>query len=93
VLARIHARKGRSARVSEELAELRSLPADTYVPSYALATVDAALEDRDAAFEQLERAWKERSHWMCFLRVDPAVQALRDDSRFDELLARMNFPG
>lgn len=92
VLARIHARAGRRAQVLEELEGLRSLPADTYVSAYAVATVHAASGNRDAAFEELEKAWKERSHWMCFLRVDPAVQALREDPRFDELSARMNFP-
>jgi tetratricopeptide (TPR) repeat protein len=92
LLARAHARAGRRTEALAQISQLRDLRAETYVPAYALATVSAALKDPDAAFRELEKAWAEQSHWMSFLRVDPALDPLRADPRFEALAGRMNFP-
>jgi eukaryotic-like serine/threonine-protein kinase len=91
-LARAQARAGRTEETAKALGELRSLPPEIYVPAYALATVEAALGNFDSAFRDLERAREERSHWLTFLRVDPAVDPLRRDSRFEALVGRVE-PG
>ena len=87
--ARAHARAGRTAEAAGELEELRSLPRETYVPAYTLATVEAALGNATAAFQDLERAREERSHWLMFLRVDPALDPLRADQRLEALARRV----
>jgi hypothetical protein len=46
----------------------------------------AALGDRDRAFARLEKAVEERSHCLTLLLVDPGVDPLRSDPRFDDLL-------
>ena len=53
-----------------------------------MATVYAALGDSRSAFEWLDRALDERSHSIALLRVDPALDPLRRDPRFDALLSR-----
>jgi eukaryotic-like serine/threonine-protein kinase len=88
-LARVHAGAGRTEEAAKALGELRSLSPETYVPAYALATVEAALGNTDAAFRDLERAREERSPWLTFLRVDPAVDPLRQDSRFEALVGQV----
>jgi eukaryotic-like serine/threonine-protein kinase len=45
--------------------------------------------NKDKAFECLERVYKNRSLWMAYLKVDPRLDALRDDARFDELVRRV----
>jgi hypothetical protein len=40
----------------------------------------------------LDKAFAERSNWLVWLRLDPRFNGLRSDSRFVELLGRMNFP-
>jgi len=41
---------------------------------------------------QLEQAYQDRSFWMAFLKVDPEMDSLRSDPRFQDLMRRMNFP-
>ncbi len=47
---------------------------------------------RDQAFAWLEKAYQERSRPMAYLRAEPALDPLRSDPRFQDLLRRMNFP-
>jgi hypothetical protein len=52
------------------------------------ALVLIALQELDGAFALLDRAFAEREHSIAFLRVDPALDPIRSDPRFDELVAR-----
>ena len=71
---------------------LREIAEKQYVPSYNFAIIYAGLGDRDKAFEWLEKARKERSGFLPFLKVEPALDLLRGDSRFHDLLRRIGFP-
>ena len=58
-----------------------------------IATVYAGLGDKDKAFEFLEKAYQIRSTDLpYFLKADLRVDSLRSDSRFRDLMRRMNFP-
>ncbi len=61
-------------------------------PSVRLAMVHAQLGERDAAFQWLEQAYGDRATPLINLKVHPAWDPLRDDSRFKDLLRRLNFP-
>jgi TolB-like protein/DNA-binding winged helix-turn-helix (wHTH) protein/Flp pilus assembly protein TadD len=63
-----------------------------YSPSYDLAQSYVALGQLDRAFEWLERAYRERDWRMISIGIDPAMDPLRADPRFQSLLRRMNFP-
>jgi len=52
----------------------------------------AALNKNDEALRYLEDAYRDRAAWMIFLKVDPRLDNLRSDPRFQDLLRRMNFP-
>jgi TolB-like protein/DNA-binding winged helix-turn-helix (wHTH) protein/Flp pilus assembly protein TadD len=68
-------------------------PANTYAnAAYQTAALAAHLEEKDDAFQFLERAFDERSFWMPFLNVDPLFDSLRADPRFRDLLGRIGFP-
>ena len=60
-----------------------------YVPSYLIALVHAGLNDKDGAFEWMEKAYAERSMYLVYLAVEPALDPLRSDPRFGQLLRRM----
>ena len=47
-----------------------------------------ALQDFDGAFAFLDRALADRAHSIAFLRVDPALDPIRSDPRFEALAAR-----
>ena len=60
-----------------------------YVSSGELATLYAALDERDQAFALLERAYAKHDPQLRFLNADPAFDLLRDDPRFQDLLRRV----
>ena len=61
--------------------------------AYPFATMYAALGERDAAFEWLERAFADRDPMLPSVNVDPAFDALRSDPRFADLLGRLGLAG
>jgi hypothetical protein len=71
------------------LDQLNELSKREYVSPYRIAAIHAGLNDREQAFEWLERAFKERDAWMIWLKVDPVLDDLRADLRFQELLRRV----
>jgi tetratricopeptide (TPR) repeat protein len=60
-----------------------------YVSAYYLAYVYLALDDRDRALSALERDYQQRSPSMTYLKLDPALDHLRDDPRYQVLLRKM----
>jgi hypothetical protein len=62
------------------------------VGTYEVALVYAGLGEKDQAFEWLERAYRVHDKGMLFLKIDPPLDPLRSDPRFQDLLRRVNFP-
>jgi hypothetical protein len=60
--------------------------------AYGAALVHSGLGEKDEAFRSLERAIDLRAPLVILLKVDPKFDSLRQDSRFQNLLRRMNFP-
>ncbi len=56
---------------------------------YLGAAFNAQAGNKDKAFEYLERSFQRRELWMSMLRVDPRIDSLRDDLRFESLLSRV----
>jgi len=83
-LARAHARLGNKERAMTILNELKKR--DNPVP---IAQVYAELNDKESAFEWLEKAYQRRSAWLGALKEDPRFDPLRLDPRFEDLLRRV----
>jgi len=75
-------------RKDEARALLRGLEA----PAFSAALVHAALGETDDAFAALGRAVDRREDAVVSLLVNPRVDSLRGDARFDALLRRVGFP-
>ena len=84
-LGRVHAMTGDRAAAEAAIAELHERSKDTFVSPYALATIYAALGDTGEAITQLEKAFDDRSYWIIYLNVDPALDALRHLPAFDAI--------
>jgi tetratricopeptide (TPR) repeat protein len=56
---------------------------------FDLARLYALRDEKDAAFEALNRSFEKREWYMVTLKVEPAFDNLRGDPRFDELLGRI----
>jgi TolB-like protein/DNA-binding winged helix-turn-helix (wHTH) protein/Flp pilus assembly protein TadD len=89
--AHVLARLGRADEARGILGALESLSPGRYVPPFSIALVHAGLDERDATFEWLERAYEARDVHLVFLPVDPRWDAYRSDPRFTALVARCGF--
>ena len=87
----VYAKLGRAEEAREVLNTLEALSHERYVPPDAMALVHAGLNQRDAAFEWLERAYEAHDVHLIFLPVDPKWDAFRTDARFLALLSRCDF--
>ena len=90
LLGHTYAAAGRTAEARVILQQLEAASKEKYVPSYPVATIYAALGEKEEALEQLEKAYDERDAWMDYLAIDPRLDSLRSDARFTKLLSRMN---
>jgi TolB-like protein/Tfp pilus assembly protein PilF len=89
LLGHAYAAADRRSEAEAILERLNTLSRTTYVPSYGVAAIYAALDRKDEAFAELEKAYKERDSWMDYLGLDPRLDALRGDRRFADLMQRM----
>jgi len=84
-----YARAGKSDEAHAVLSQLNALSKQKYVSPYDLAMVHVGLQEADEAFAWLERALEQRSLWLGYLNVEPQLDPLRSDQRFQELLRRV----
>jgi serine/threonine-protein kinase len=89
LLGHVHAVSGRRDEALEVLKELKEKSEREYVPSYYFALVYLGLDEKDQAFKWFERAYRERSTHLVWLKVDPIFDGLRSDPRFTELIRRI----
>ena len=57
-----------------------------------MAIIYALLGDKDAAFEWLEKAYRDGAYGMLFLKVSPWFDDLRSEPRFQDLMRRVGLP-
>ena len=72
--------------------ELKQLSAREYVPSTSIALIYAGLGENDQAFAWLDRAYEERAFQMQWIKIEPRLDGLRPDPRFQDLMRRVGLP-
>jgi serine/threonine protein kinase/tetratricopeptide (TPR) repeat protein len=72
--------------------DLKQLATQKYVSPYFLAGIHIGLGENERAMECLEKSYEERSQWLLYLHTDPAMDALRGNAHFRELLQRVGLP-
>jgi len=82
---------GNRAEAERLLSRLDSISKRHYVCPYEMATAHAILGNKDKALDWLSRGLKERSACMPDLKVDPRLDSLRSDARFQEFLMQVGF--
>jgi len=91
-LADVYARAGKRSEAKKVLSDVEQLAKRRYVCAYEIAVAYLSLGEKDRAFEWLERGYADRSECMVLLKVDPRVDRLRPDPRFQELMQRVGIP-
>lgn len=84
-----YALSGQRGKAEQILSELETRAEKTYVSAFDLAVLHFGLGNTDVGFDWLQRAYHERAVWLAFLKVDPMLDAVRDDGRFRKLLTQM----
>ena len=87
-LARGYAAAGKKAEALKIYEQLKH-PGERYVSPYWMAQISAELGQKKEALEWLEAAWVGRACWMTILSVDPALDPLRADPRFQDFVRRI----
>jgi len=91
-LAHTYGKAGRAGDARRVLDELTELAKHKYVAPHFFAGIHLGLGQHDRAIEFLEKSYAEHCHWLIYLHIDPSMDDLRDDSRFEDLLKRVGLP-
>jgi TolB-like protein/Tfp pilus assembly protein PilF len=65
---------------------------EQYISPVVFAIFYTDLNEKDKAFEWLEKAYEEHSTWLINLKTDPQFESLRSDPRFADLVRRIGIP-
>ena len=91
-LAHTYGKSGRTPDARHVLDDLTELAKGKYVAPHFFAGIHVGLGDHDRAMDFLEKSWDERCHWLIYLHIDPSMDDLRGDPRFQNLLKRVGLP-
>jgi hypothetical protein len=94
-LGHCYAASGKNAEALKVLDQLKEQSKPGKVCPYARAMICAGLGKKDQALRWLQRACNEcgcLGQALTYLKVDPRLDSVRSDPRFQDLVRRMNFP-
>ncbi|MBA2527038.1 MAG: protein kinase [Pyrinomonadaceae bacterium] len=92
LLAHAYAASGQRYEALRMLDQLKGISKQRYVSAYSFALVYAGLGERDQALQWLEQGYQNRDWQTSHLKVDPMLDNLRPDPRFNDLLRRAGLP-
>jgi serine/threonine-protein kinase len=92
IRASVYGRGGRREQALEIVNELKRRQAQRYTPAFAIAMAYAGLDDADAMFHWMEKAYEEREPVLPIINDFPLFDPYRSDPRYQDLVKRMNFP-
>jgi TolB-like protein/Tfp pilus assembly protein PilF len=89
-LGHLYAKMGDTQKARAILADLRRPHPGMYLSPYNLALVHLGLGEIDDALRELERTYEARDGYnIAFINVDPMLEPLRSDPRFQALAAKV----
>jgi tetratricopeptide (TPR) repeat protein len=91
-LAHTYGKCGKTKEARQLLRNLTELATHKYVTPHFLAGIHIGLGENDRAIEYLEESYREHSPWLVYLHIDPSMDDLRNDPRFQDLLRRVGLP-
>jgi TolB-like protein/Flp pilus assembly protein TadD len=88
-LANTYARAGQPAKANELIARLEDHVKKDGIGRYEIALAYTGLGEKNEAFKWLEDAYRARDVGLVYLKVDPCLDPLRSDPRFNDLMRRL----
>ena len=93
LLGRALAVSGNRTEAMKILEQLNTISKERYVSAYSFALVHLGLGDKDEAVRYLEKAYEDRAgELLRYIRVDPLLDPLRGDPRFEALVHKIVGP-
>jgi tetratricopeptide (TPR) repeat protein len=93
LIAHAYAKLGERDQAMELLANLQQVATHRYVPAGSFAAIYMALGEKDKAIQYFERAYQDHAGSdIVGLKVDPLLDPLRGDPRFEALVAKILAP-
>jgi tetratricopeptide (TPR) repeat protein len=92
-LGNAYARAGQRREALQSISKLKQSVAEKEIGSYEIAIVYIGLDCKDDAFTWLAESYKLRDKNFTYLLFEPALDPLRSDPRFQDLLRRVGLAG
>ena len=90
VLGRAYGLSGNKMEAEKILDQLKKLSQERYVSAYSFALIYLGLGDKEEALRWLEQSYQDRAGSdIGFIRVDPLLDPLRGDPRFEALAEKI----
>src|SRR5262249_50950851 len=91
-VAKVYGQSGYHAALVKRVELYKQLAKRRYVDPGYIGYQYAKLEDKDQAFAWLEKAYAEKAGSIQFIKTAQAMDSLRPDPRYTDLLKRMGLP-
>jgi serine/threonine-protein kinase len=92
LLGHVYAKSGRRSDAESVIRELEEKYANKIADGRDIAVVYAGLDEKDKAFAWLEKAFHYRSFFLAGLKLEPLLEPLHNDPRWDDLTRRIGLP-
>ncbi|MGQ0762498.1 MAG: hypothetical protein ACT4OT_10870 [Acidobacteriota bacterium] len=89
LLGHVYAKLGQRSEAEAVIKELEKRYSDKQADARDLVIVYAGLDDKDKAFAWLEKAFADHSVFLAFLKLEPMMETLRSDPRWNDLERRV----
>jgi eukaryotic-like serine/threonine-protein kinase len=91
-LGTAYALAGERSKAQRELDELEALAGKRYISSLYPMAICACLGDLDQAFEWFQRAYEERSDYLVYVAIEPGLESIQSDLRFQAVMGKIRLP-
>jgi TolB-like protein/Flp pilus assembly protein TadD len=87
-----YAKAGQRDKAEQIISRMRNFGKTQYLPTCRIAAIYLALDQKDKAFDELNKAFEARDWELFRLNGDWYWNTVRDDPRFKEMLKQLNLP-
>jgi TolB-like protein/Flp pilus assembly protein TadD len=91
-LGNVYARMGKVTEAYSTISKLEEHVQKSGIGRYEIALVYAGLGEKDESFAWLEKSFAAHDKGLTYLKIDPCVDPLRSDLRFDGLVRHVGLP-
>ncbi|WP_255551193.1 hypothetical protein [Granulicella sp. dw_53] len=88
-LGNVYARSGKTDAATAVISQLEDTVKNEGIGRYEIALVYAGMGKKAEAFKWLEESYRTHDEGITYIKVEPCLDPLRGDPRFDDLLSRV----